>query len=76
MILNRTIEEFSMGHSNGSGLAYSIAEYMLERFAAFAPIGSNIQLYDSVEVLPEADENAIKYGPLSLGAVRRAARIL
>lgn len=74
MILDRTMEEYNvdasrvynMGHSNGSALAYCIAEYMPERFAAFAPVGAGNRVYESVEDFPAADENSVKYGLLSL----------
>ncbi len=51
---------YCMGHSNGAGMTISVAEYMADRFAGFAPIGSTTKLYTSLEEIPEEEED-VKY---------------
>ena len=63
---------YNFGHSNGGAMAWTLAEYMPERFAAFVPIGSANSRYTSIDMLPESDDDGIKYGLLSMWGGREA----
>ncbi len=68
-----TSRVYCMGHSNGASMTISLAEYMPERFAGFAPVGATTALYQSLEEIPEEAED-VKYPMiLIVGGEERAS---